>query len=215
MSSIGVGSAVKKLNSKIIIIFTIIFLSVLPVNASAFDYADIPAVGIAFLTNLGIHETGHFVVANQVGAEGNNLSFFKRDHDSFFFGLSTVTAIDDRAKPAYHLGGELASSYTFEYSLRRFRAHDRSTYNNALMFFSMTDFLWYTTYAFYVSPYQNGKYDPVGIAETTGIKKEAIFMVSLTQASLNALRIYTNKDMIVPSIVVDKYYIGFNVKIPF
>lgn len=186
-----------------------------PVKASAFDYADIPAVGLAFLTNLGIHETGHFVVANQVGAEGNNLSFFKRDKDSFFFGLSTVTDIDDRAKPAYHLGGELASSYTFEYSLRRYRAHDKSTYNSALMFFSMTDFLWYTTYAFYVSPYQNEKFDPIGIAETTGIKKEAIFLVSLTQASLNALRVYTNKDMIVPSIIVDKYYVGFNVKIPF
>lgn len=204
-----------KLRSKLIIFIAIFVLNVLPVKASGFDYADIPAVGLAFLTNLGIHETGHFVVANQVGAEGNNLSFFKRDRDSFFFGLSTVTSIDDKAKPGYHLGGELASSYTFEYSLRRYRAHDRSTYNSALMFFSMTDFLWYTTYAFYVSPYPNEKFDPIGIAETTGIKKEAIFLVSLTQASLNALRVYTNKDMIVPSIIVDKYFIGFNVKIPF
>lgn len=184
-------------------------------KASAFDYGDIPSVGLAFLTNLAIHETGHYVVANQAGAEGNNLSFFKKDKESFFLGLSTVTEIDDKAKPAYHLGGELASSYTFEFALRRYRAHDTSTYNNALMFFSMTDFLWYTTYAFYISPYQNEKFDPIGIADTTGIKRETIFLVSLTQASLNALRVYTNKDRIVPSFIVDKYFIGFNVKIPF
>lgn len=205
----------KKINLNLIILLTFFSLTLCSGKASALDYTDFPQVGLAFLTNLGIHETGHYLVANQAGAEGNSLTFFKRDRNSFFFGLSTVTNIDDRSKPAYHLGGELASSYTFEYALRRYREHDRTTYNNALMFFSMTDFLWYTTYAFYISPYENGKFDPIGISETTGIKREAIFLVSLTQASLNALRIYTNKDSIVPSFIINKYFIGFNVKVPF
>ncbi|MDD5434974.1 MAG: hypothetical protein PH343_06040, partial [Nitrospira sp.] len=168
----------KNLNLNLIILLTLFSLTLCSGKASALDYTDVPQVGLAFLTNLGIHETGHYLVASQAGAEGNSLTFFKRDRNSFFFGLSTVTNIDDRSKPGYHLGGELASSYTFEYALRRYREHDNTTYNNALMFFSMTDFLWYTTYAFYLSPYQNGKFDPVGISETTGIKREAIFLVS-------------------------------------
>lgn len=213
--SIRSGSRVKKLNSKLIIISIIFVISVYSCRVSAYDFTDVPQVGLAFLTNLALHETGHYVVADHAGAEGNSLNFFKKDHNSFFFGLSTVTNIDDKAKPAYHLGGELASGYTFEYALRRYRGNDSTTYNNALMFFSMTDFLWYTTYAFYISPVQNNKFDPEGIVETTGINKEAIFLVSLTQASLNAIRVYTNEDRVIPSFIIDKYFIGFNVKIPF
>ena len=86
-----------------------------------------------------MHETGHYLIANQAGAEGNTLNFFTKDKNSFFLGLSTVTKIDNKAKPAYHLAGEVASSYTFELALRKYRESD-TTYNRALMFFSMTDF---------------------------------------------------------------------------
>ena len=194
----------------IILFITFIFSS----RVSALEFKDIPIVGIAFLTNLGIHETGHYLIANQAGAEGNTLNFFTKDKNSFFLGLSTVTKIDNKAKPAYHLAGEVASSYTFELALRKYRESD-TTYNRALMFFSMTDFLWYTTYAFYVSPYKNSKFDPIGISNTTGIDRGKIFLVALAHTSLNALRAYTGEDRVIPYYILDRNFIGFGVKVPF
>ncbi len=45
---------------------------------------DIVAIGAAFLTNLAVHEFGHEVVANYVGAEGSRMNFFKRAAVIFF-----------------------------------------------------------------------------------------------------------------------------------
>lgn len=207
------GYVVKIKNSRFLlrIIFLVLFFSN---QAFAFELRDIPAVGLAFLTNLGVHETGHYVIADQSGAEGSSLNFFKKDRDSFFLGLSTVTNIDDKARPSYHLAGEVASSYTFELALKRYREQD-SAYNRALLFFSMTDFLWYTAYAFYLSPYENERFDPIGISDSTGISRDAIFLIALTQSSLNAIRVYTNQDRLIPYFILDKYFIGFGVKVPF
>ena len=83
------------------------------------------------------------------------------------------------------------------------------------MFFSMTDFLWYTTYAFYVAPYQNGKFDPIGISNTTGIDREKIFLVALAHTSLNALRVYSGEDRVIPYYMLDRHFIGFGIKVPF
>ena len=195
-----------------IIVFIILFISSQKVSAA--ELKDIPLIGLAFLTNLGIHETGHYVIANQAGAEGNTLNFFTKDKNSFFLGLSTVTKIDSKAKPGYHLAGEVASNYTFELALRKYRENN-TTYNRALMFFSMTDFLWYTTYAFYVAPYQNGKFDPIGISNTTGIDREKIFLVALAHTSLNALRVYSGEDRVIPYYMLDRHFIGFGIKVPF
>jgi len=196
------------------IIFLVLLILTLSGNAIALEPKDISAIGLAFLTNLGIHEAGHYIMADQAGAEGNSLNFFKKDRDSFFLGLSTVTHIDEKARPSYHLAGELASSYTFELALKRYREMN-TTYNNALLFFSMTDFLWYTTYAFYLSPHEDEKFDPIGISKSTGISRDAIFFVALTQSSFNALRVYTKQDRLIPYFVVDRYFIGFSVKVPF
>ena len=195
-----------------IIVFIILLISSPKVSAA--DLKDIPLIGLAFLTNLGIHETGHYVIANQAGADGNTLNFFTKDKNSFFLGLSTVTKIDSKAKPSYHLAGEVASNYTFELALRKYRENN-TTYNRALMFFSMTDFLWYTTYAFYVAPYQNGKFDPIGISNTTGIDREKIFLVALAHTSLNALRVYSGEDRVIPYYMLDRHFIGFGIKVPF
>ena len=196
------------------IIFLVLLILTLSGNAIALEPKDISAIGLAFLTNLGIHEAGHYIMADQAGAEGNSLNFFKKDRDSFFLGLSTVTDIDDKAKPSYHLAGEVASSYTFEVTLKQYRAR-KTTYNSALLFFSMTDFLWYTTYAFYLTPNENEKFDPIGISETTGLRRETIFLVSLTQSALNALRMYSNEDRLIPYFIMDRYFIAFGVKAPF
>jgi len=195
-----------------IIVFIILFISSQKVSAA--ELKDIPLIGLAFLTNLGIHETGHYVIANQAGADGNTLNFFTKDKNSFFLGLSTVTKIDSKSKPGYHLAGEVASNYTFELALRKYRENN-TTYNRALMFFSMTDFLWYTTYAFYVAPYQNGKFDPIGISNTTGIDREKIFLVALAHTSLNALRVYSGEDRVIPYYMLDRHFIGFGIKVPF
>lgn len=197
-----------------LILIVTLFITFSSNQVLAFDLIDIPAVGAAFLTNLGIHEAGHYIMADEAGAEGNDLNFFKKDKDSFFLGLSTVTNIDQKARPSYHLAGELASSYTFELALKRYR-EVKSTYNSALLFFSMTDFLWYTTYAFYLSPHEDEKFDPIGISKTTGLSRDTIFFVSLTQSSLNALRVYTGQDRVIPYFIVDRYFIGFSVKVPF
>ena len=90
-----------------LILLVTFFITISSNQVLAFDLRDIPAVGAAFLTNLGIHEAGHYIMADEVGAEGNNLNFFKKDRDSFFLGLSTVTHIDEKARPSYHLAGEL------------------------------------------------------------------------------------------------------------
>lgn len=196
-------------------ILLVIFVStILSSQVFAFELKVIPSVGLAFLTNLGIHEAGHYVMADQSGAEGNSLNFFKRDRDSFFLGLSTVTEINEKARPSYHLAGEVASSYTFEMALKRYR-ETNTTYNSALLFFSMSDFIWYTTYAFYLSPHENDKFDPIGISDSTGISRDTLFLIALTQSSLNAIRVYTHQDRIIPYFTIDRYFIGFSVKVPF
>jgi len=189
------------------IILTLISLQ----KVSAADFKDIPLIGLAFLTNLGIHETGHYVIANQAGAEGNTLDFFTREDNGFFLGLSTVSEIDSKAKPGYHLAGEVASNYTFELALNKYRENN-TTYNRALMFFSMTDFLWYSTYAFYVAPDKNPKFDPIGISDTTGIDQDKIFLVALAHTSLNALRVYTGEDRVIPYYMLDRHFIGFGIR---
>lgn len=193
--------------ASICIIITIMCSS----KVSAADLKDIPLIGLAFLTNLGIHETGHYLIANQSGAEGNTLNFFIKDNNSFFLGLSTVTEIENKAKPGYHLAGEVATNYTFELALRKYR-ENKTTYNRALMFFSMTDFLWYSTYAFYVAAEKNPKFDPIGISETTGIDRDNIFLVALAHTSLNALRVVTGEDRVIPYYMLDRHFIGFGIK---
>lgn len=195
-------------------LFTIHHLPFTSSRALAFDFKDAPAVGLAFLTNLAIHEAGHYVIADQSGAEGNRLNFFTRDRNSFFLGLSTVAEIDERARPAYHLAGEVAASYTFETALKQYREKD-TVYNRSLLFFSMTDFLWYTVYAFYLSPHENEKFDPIGLSDSMRTSRETIFLVALTQSSLNAVRVLTRQDRLIPHFIIDRYFVGFAVKVPF
>ncbi|MEN8262383.1 MAG: hypothetical protein ABFR82_02870 [Nitrospirota bacterium] len=63
-------------------------------------------MGAAFLTNLFLHEFGHEVVANYVGATGARLDFFKREDEQFFLGTSSVEKIDENSMLPYAMGGE-------------------------------------------------------------------------------------------------------------
>lgn len=175
--------------------------------------SDFASVGLAFLTNLVVHETGHAAVASYVGANGIDLQFMTKKDDRFFLGLSHVEHIDEKSRLPYSMGGEVAASYTFEYALQDYR-RTPSTYNKALMFFSGTDFLWYSIYAFYLTD-GNDAFDPTAITNITGLSKGTILGVALTQSLINAYRVHSGNDNIAPYFTLDKYSAVFNVKFIF
>ncbi len=186
-----------------------------PLQAHGFGGDDVAMIGMAFLTNIAIHESGHYFMADTLQAEGNALDFFTVRKGSFFLGLSTYTEMEKEGKLPYHLAGEFAASQTFEYALANYR-NNPNTYINALLFFSGTDFLfYYSLYAFYLSPVQDDHYDPVSISKDTGLSQEAILSVALTQAVLNGYRVYSGKDRIVPYFTLEQDFASFNVRFNF
>ncbi|HEX9757754.1 MAG TPA: hypothetical protein VGB26_08120 [Nitrospiria bacterium] len=185
-----------------------------PHPASGFEVSQLAQIGMAFLTNMAIHESGHFIMADSLGAEGNQLKFFTQQKGSFFLGLSTYNEMEEEGKLPYHLAGEFAVSQTFEYSLTRYR-NNPTTYHNALLFFSATDFVFYSLYAFYLSPVQDDHYDPVSISKDTGLSQEIIFSVALTQALLNGLRVFSGEDRLVPYFTIDQKFASFNIQVHF
>lgn len=177
-----------------------------PRTAAAGDAAwltDSIEVGLAFVTNLAVHESGHVLIAEGVGARTAPPKFFGEENGSYFLGLSRASDVPDDAVLTYRLGGEIASSYTFELALHGYRRQP-TTYNRALLFFSGTDFFWYTLYAFYLSPQENSFYDPVGIRESTGFSRGVIVAAAATQLAANAWRVASGSDTVVPSFSYDR-----------
>lgn len=177
----------------------------------AADFNDFIEIGAAFMTNLAMHELGHQIVADEVGAENHRIKFFAKDEGQFYFGLSSYDSIPDRSRLPYAAAGERMSLYTFEYGLQSYRNRP-STYNKALLFFSTFDFLAYTLVANYLEP-DNEKYDPNGIRKETGCSKELLLGVALTKTLINAYR-YSHKDAnIMPMIETSKngvlFLVGF------
>lgn len=165
----------------------LVFVLSTPKPASAGDgwsLMDPIEIGLAFVTNLAIHESGHVLVAEGVGADKATFKFFGEENGAFFLGLSTATGVPDESLLPYRLGGEIASSYTFEFALQSYRRQP-TTYNQALMFFSGTDFFWYTVFAFYLAPYEDQRYDPVGIRASTGFSRAGILAAATTQLATN------------------------------
>ncbi len=160
-------------------------------------------IGLAFITNLALHESGHVLIAEGLGADEATFKFFGEENGSFFLGLSTATGIPEEALLPYRLGGEIASSYTFELALQSFRRQP-STYNRALLFFSGTDFFWYTVFAFYLAPHEDGRYDPVGIRDSTGFSRGVILAAATTQLAANAWRVVSGSDAVAPSFSYDR-----------
>jgi hypothetical protein len=177
-----------------------------PRTAAADDAAwltDSIEVGLAFVTNLAVHESGHVLIAEGVGARTAPPKFFGEENGSYFLGLSSASDVPDDAVLTYRLGGEIASSYTFELALYGFRRQP-TTYNRALVFFSGTDFFWYSLYAFYLSPREDPRYDPVGIRESTGFSRGVIVASAATQLAANAWRVASGSDTVVPSFTYDR-----------
>ncbi|MFZ5875935.1 MAG: hypothetical protein ACOYXU_05940 [Nitrospirota bacterium] len=171
-------------------------------------------VGLAFVTNLAVHESGHVLIAEGVGAQSASLKFFGEDNGSYFLGLSTASGLPEDAVLTYQLGGEIAASYTFELALHGYRRHP-TAYNRALLFFSGTDFFWYTLYAFYLAPEENAFYDPVGIRESTGFSRGVIVAAAATQLAANAWRVASGTDRVVPSFSFDRRSALLNLTLTF
>jgi len=174
---------------------------------------DVIQIGAAFLTNLAVHEFGHEVVANYAGAEGSRLNFFEKSGGDFFLGTSHVDKIDERSVLPYTMGGEFFADLTFEHALKDYR-NNPNTYNKSLLISSGADFLWYCFYAFYVSG-DNPSYDPITISKETGISRDALFSIALAKTMINAYRVYSGNDVLVPYFKVDKYSASLNILIPF
>jgi len=156
---------------------------------------------------------GHVVVADYVGASGTRFNFFKKQGDTFFLGTTTVEEIDDKSILPLSMGGGMASDLTFEHALQSYRKKP-NVYNKSLLFFSGIDFLWYSAYAFYLSE-GHSNYDPIAISEETGISKDALFYIAIAKTMLNAYRVYSGEDRVIPYFTVDKSSAILNISIAF
>ncbi|OGQ07861.1 MAG: hypothetical protein A2W38_01010 [Deltaproteobacteria bacterium RBG_19FT_COMBO_58_16] len=170
-------------------------------------------IGAAFATNIIIHELGHDIVADHVGAKGSSLGFLQSKNGQFFFASSTVQSIDASSRLSYHMGGEFAADFTFEYALDSYRA-EPTLYNRSLMFFSGTEMLWYSLYAFYLSS-GNDNLDPIAVTRYGGVSREAFLSVAIAKTVMNAYRIYSGKDTIIPHFMIDDDAVTLNLTMAF
>ena len=170
-------------------------------------------VGAAFATNVVLHELGHDIVADHVGAMGSSLDFLTSKDGQFFMASSSVDTIDSDKKLSYHMGGEWAADMTFEYALESYR-NDPNLYNKSLMFFSGTDLLWYSIYAFYLSD-GHEELDPIAITKTANISEETLISVAIAKTVINAYRVYSGSDRVIPYFSVDDDAVTLNFGITF
>ncbi len=173
-----------------------------PRTGHALNLKDFFDVGSAYITHLYIHEMGHQIIADDVGAKGHEIQFLTNKGGNFYFGLSTYESIPEESKLPYAVGGDRMAGYTFEYALQSYRQKP-TTYNKALLFFSGFDFLFYTLMANYSTP-DDSMYDPNLIREATGCSKEVLLSMVLSKALVNAYRIYDESFRLVPSIQTTK-----------
>jgi hypothetical protein len=170
-------------------------------------------IGMAFITTLALHELGHVVVADYVGATGIRLNFLKKRNGNFFLGSTTVEQIDNKSLLPLSMGGAVASDLTFEHALQNYRKKP-TLYNKSLLFFSAADFLWYSAYAFYLSD-GHPHFDPISISSRTGISKDLIFSIALAKTIVNTYRVYTSQDRVIPYFTVDKNSAILNISMAF
>jgi hypothetical protein len=178
-----------------------------PSNVTASGLGDLIQIGTAFLTHMTIHESGHYIMGYMGGAEDVRLDFFTKKSGNLYLGASTAKGLNRESSFPYKIAGEAAA-------LRSYRRQP-TTFNRAALFFSGTDFFWYSLYAFYIDGNRNKNYDPVGISLETGLSPEAILGVATFQTALNAYRFYTGRDDIVPYFSLNDRWAEFGVQVQF
>lgn len=180
----------------------------------AMGISDFFQAGSAYLTHVVAHETGHNAMAHMAGGRDVQMDFFQKKDGSFFAGVSSVGEIERKSVLPFRAAGVVASNYTFDLALSSYRTQP-STYNKALLFFSGTDFLWYSVWSFYIKGSNDPGYDPVGISQETGLSTETIVSVALFQTALNAFRVYSGHDRYVPYIAVNDERMDVGVRVHF
>ncbi len=170
-------------------------------------------IGKALLTNFAIHELGHKVMADYAEAKGTKFNLMTEQDGTFFLGQSTFDEIDDESRLSFSIAGEVAADMTFEHALQSYRKSP-DLYNKSLLVFSGTDFLMYCVYAFYLTD-GHAHYDPTAIAHETGLSKDKIISIALAKTLINAYRVYSGKDYVVPYFTADKNSATLNVSISF
>ena len=156
--------------------------------AWSFNLFDLFEIGSAYLTHLTIHEMGHQIVADEVGATNHKITFFTEKKGDFYLGLSTYDSIPSESRLPYAMGGERMNSISYEYHLAAYRRNP-TIFNKTMLFFDTTSFLGYTLLANYVNPDNKG-YDPTLIRTEIGMSKELMLSFVLTKTALNTWRIY-------------------------
>ncbi len=198
----------------IAVCFALCVLIMLPIpGALALGFKDVVSIGAAYTSHLFFHEMGHQVVAEEVGADSPEISFFTRKNGRFYPGLSTYQNIPGESRLPYAVGGERMAGYTFEYALESYR-REPTTYNKALMFFGCADFLAYTLLANYVHP-DNDMYDPNLIREETGLSRELLLSLVMAKSLINTYRVFNENASFTPMIRVDKDSAAFMISFEF
>lgn len=159
-------------------------------------------IGSALFVSFALHELGHIVLGDYVGARGTSYNLFSKQDGKFYLGVSSIEHIDDESMIAYSLAGEVAADITFEQALKDYRKAP-GTYNTSMMILSGTDFVRYCVYAFYLSDGHH-HYDPVSFANESGISRDTIFAVALTKTLINVYRAYSGNDFVIPYFAVNK-----------
>jgi len=204
---------VKKTSFQVIVPIVIVWLLFMAKGVRAFEFEDTLAIGAAYMTHLSLHEIGHQVVADEVGADAHQISFFTRENGRFYPGLSTCQNIPEESRLSYVVGGYRMEGHTFEYALQSYH-HKPTTYNKALIFFSCADFLGYTLLANYIHP-ENDSYDPNSIRAETGLSKEALLSLVMAKSLLNTYRVFNEDATFTPLIAVSKTSAAFVIRFSF
>lgn len=169
--------------------------------------------GAALMTGLFVHELGHTVVADTYGAESAGMSFLASRDGEFHLGLSTVSGLDTDSTLPYYAGGAVASDITFEYALASYR-REPTTFNKSLMLYSGLELLRYTLYSFYLSE-GSSTHDTTAVVERTGLSEGALLSVALAKTAINAYRVWSGHDAVVPYFNVDRHSATFNLAMYF
>jgi hypothetical protein len=200
----------KKIKSNLItlvMILCLLFITFFSGRTFAYDLKstlkDISSISAAYSTHLFLHELGHQIVADEVGAKNHSIQFFTTKDGKFYPGLSTYQNIPKDSKLPYATGGERMAGVTFEYALSSYRKNP-NTFNKALLFFSNFDFLIYTLMGNYIEPH-NDMYDPNLIRAETDCSKETLLGLVALKSLINTYRIFHEDINIIPVVDVDKH----------
>lgn len=206
----------KTSNKKHFLVSGIVLLLTLFLSAHSFamGLGDVFQAGAAFMTHLAVHETGHRFAADMVKAQNVKMEFFKTRNGNFFLGSVSASSIEKESLLPFRAAGIAASNHFFNLALIGYRKAP-TTYNRALLFFSGTDFLWYSVWAFYIDGSNNPSYDPVGIAQETGFSPHAIVGAAFIQTAINFYRTSTNDDTVIPYFSLDRYRADFGITVRF